>query len=94
MKLLEQIKVQHCWVFMRSQAVIKLADFGKLTCWKVFTAANENIINAFQRLTDNEDHTVDSIRDRLVQFVIKFYCKQVPKKGLTLAEARWYLFSK
>ena len=36
---------------------------------------------------------MNSIRDGQVQFVIKLY-KQVPKKDLTLAEARWYLFSK
>ena len=67
---------------------------SKLTCWKIFAAANENIINAFQGLGDNKDDTMDSIRDGLVQFDIKSYCKQVTKKDLLLAEARWYLFSK
>ena len=61
---------------------------------KVFTAANENIINAFKRLGDNEDDTIDSIRKGLVPFVIKLYFKQLPKKDLTLAETRWYLYSK
>ena len=64
---------------------------SKLTCWKVFVAANKNIIHAFQRLCDNEDD--DSIHDGLIQFVIKLCCKQVPEKGL-LSEAKWYLFSK
>ena len=31
---------------------------SKLTCWKVFTVANKNIINTFQRLGDNEDDTM------------------------------------
>ena len=46
---------------------------SKLTCWNIFTAANENIINAFQRLGDNEDDTMDLIRDGLVHFFIKLY---------------------
>lgn len=37
---------------------------------------------------------MDSIRERLVQFVIKLYFWQVPKKDLTLAETSWYLHSK
>ena len=64
----------------------------KLTCWRVFTVVNENIINAFQILCDNEVETMVSLSDGLVQFVIKLYCKQVTK-DLTLAEARWYLYS-
>ena len=46
---------------------------SKLTCWNIFAAANENIINAFQRLGDNEDDTMDLIRDGLVHFFIKLY---------------------
>ena len=72
----------------------KFCGKSKLTCWKIFTAANENIINAFQRFDDNEDDAMDSVRERLVQFVIKLYCEEVPKKNLTLIEARWYLYSK
>ena len=37
---------------------------------------------------------MDSIHERLVQFVIKLYFWQVPEKDLTLAETRWYLHSK
>ena len=53
----------------------KFCGMSKLTCWKILTTANKNIINNFQTLGDNEDDTVDSIRDGLVQFVIKLYCK-------------------
>ena len=67
---------------------------SKLTCWKIFTAANENIIYAFKRLGDNEDDTMDSICKELVQFVVKLYFKPLPKKYLTLAETRWHLYSK
>ena len=44
----------------------KLCGKSTLTCWKVFTAASENIINSFQRLCDSEDDKIDSIRDGLV----------------------------
>ena len=59
-----------------------------MTCWKVFTAAYKNIINVFQRLGDNEDDTMDSIRDGLVQFVELKMTLQVLKKDLIFAVAR------
>ena len=54
----------------------KFCGKSKFICWKVFTAANENIINPYQRIGDNGDDTLDSIRDGLVQFVVKLYFMQ------------------
>ena len=49
----------HFHAFTDCDQTSKFCGKSKLTCWKIFTAANESIVNAFQQLGDNEDDTKD-----------------------------------
>ena len=58
----------HFYAFTGCDQTRKFCGKSKLTCWKVYSPANENIISVFKRLGDNEDDTRDSSRKELCYY--------------------------
>ena len=69
----------------------RFAGKGKLTCWKTFMAADDEVKHAFARLGTDLEPTED-MKNKLEQYVCLLY---EPGTVLTsVAELRWKLFCK
>ena len=78
--------------FMGCDQTSKFSGKSKLACWKIFIQSDNNIIEAFQQLGENDGDVNIKVIKHLEKYVIKLFCTS--NINATLAEARWYLFSK
>jgi hypothetical protein len=69
----------------------KFRGYFKLSCWKIFKAADLIILNAFQKLGYKLSADVDA---GLENYVLDLYCSKRPPSVSNLAELRWFVFFK
>ena len=72
----------------------KFSVKSKLSCWKAFTSANKNILNAFTDLGNQEGDVDESVIKGLEIFVVQLYLDQTNHLEMSLPEARWFLYTK
>ena len=80
--------------FTGSDQTGKFHGFSKRSCWEIFTSSTNETLNAFINLGTNDFNPgIDYCS--LESFVVALYRKQkVPAEVATLADLRWYYFSK
>ena len=68
---------------------------SKTTWWKVFMAADDDVLGALLNLGIGENLPKLETLEALERFVVNVYCgPKRPQSIFTLSELRWYLFSK
>ena len=66
---------------------------SKLTCWKVFMKSEDDVIEAFQNIGEN-DEAGEATINKLEKYVIDLFCDANFLPAYTLADARWHLYTK
>ena len=72
----------------------RFLGYTKLSCWETFLLADDDVLQGFSQLGSSSQLTSDVV-ESLEKYVVQLYCRnKVPQGIQSLADLRWWMFSK